>query len=71
MIKDQEINDFQEKSGLKISKHYQNFLKQNNGYSFKGGVILYSLDELEEMNESLQVQMYQPDYMTIGDDGED
>lgn len=26
------------------------FLKQNNGYSFNCGVILYSLDELEEMN---------------------
>ncbi|MBD5474360.1 MAG: SMI1/KNR4 family protein [Lachnospiraceae bacterium] len=69
MINDKEINDFQEKSGFKIPRHFQNFLKQNNGYSFNGGVILYSLDELEEMNESLQVQMYQPDYMAIGDDG--
>ncbi len=37
--------------------------------SFNGGTILYSLDELKEMNDDLQIQKYQPDYLAIGDDG--
>lgn len=69
MINEKQIIEFQTSSNLNIPIQYQNFLKQNDGYSFKGGIALYSLAELKEMNESLQVQKYQPDYLAIGDDG--
>lgn len=69
MINEKQIIEFQSNNNLKIPIQYQNFLKQNDGYSFEGGIILYSLTELREMNESLQIQKYQPDYLAIGDDG--
>ena len=48
---------------------YKEFLEIENGISFNGGTILYSLDELKQMNDDLQIQKYQPDYLAIGDDG--
>ncbi len=52
-----------------IPNQYKEFLKISNGISFDGGLILYSWEELKQMNDELQVQRYQPDYIAIGDDG--
>ncbi len=52
-----------------IPNQYKEFLKISNGISFDGGLILYSAEELKQMNDELQVQRYQPDYIAIGDDG--
>ena len=52
-----------------IPIQYKDFLKNENGISFNGGTVLYSLDELKQMNDDLQIQEYQPDYLAIGDDG--
>lgn len=52
-----------------IPNQYKEFLKINNGISFDGGLILYSLEELKQLNEELQVPQYQQDYIAIGDDG--
>ena len=64
-----QFNDFESKHKLVIPTQYKEFLKVNNGISFDGGTILYSLDELKQMNDDLQVQMYQHNYLVIGDDG--
>lgn len=55
--------------GFIIPNQYKEFLKVSNGISFDGGIILYSLEELKPRNDELQVQMYQHDYIAIGDDG--
>lgn len=68
MTNKKQIIEFQNKYGFVIPDQYQDFLKQQDGYIFDSGVRLYELDDLKEMNEMLQVQMYQPDYMAIGDD---
>lgn len=68
MTNEEQIIEFQNKYGFVIPSQYQNFLKQQGGYTLDSGVRLYELDDLKEMNDILQVQMYQPDYMAIGDD---
>ena len=65
----EQFNDFESKRKLVIPTQYKEFLKINNRISFDGETILYSLDELKEMNDDLQVQMYQHNYLAIGDDG--
>ena len=65
----EQFNDFESKYKLVIPTQYKEFLKVKNGISFDGGTILYSLDELKQMNDDLQVQMYQHNYLAIGDDG--
>ncbi len=64
-----QISDFESGYKLVIPIQYKDFLKNENGISFNGGTILYSLDELKQMNDDLQIQEYQPDYLAIGDDG--
>ncbi len=64
-----QIYDFENRYNLIIPTLYKEFLKIEDGISFNGGTILYSLDELKEMNDDLQIQKYQPDYLAIGDDG--
>lgn len=68
MTDEKQIIEFQNKYGFVIPGQYQDFLKQKDGCILDSGVRLYELDDLKEMNECLQVQMYQPDYMAIGDD---
>lgn len=68
MISEKQILEFQNNYGYKIPSQYQDFLKQYDGYIFENGIRLYELSDLKEMNESLQVSMYQPEYMAIGDD---
>lgn len=69
MKKNEQINDFESRNKLVIPTQYKDFLKNKNGVSFAGGTILYSLDELKQMNDDLQVQKYKHDYLAIGDDG--
>lgn len=64
----EQINDFEIRYNLVIPNHYKEFLQIKNGISFNGGTILYSLDELKQMNDDLQVQKFQPDCIAIGDD---
>lgn len=68
MVSQEQIVEFQNTYGYTLPGQYQDFLKQHDGYLFDSGVRLYELDDLKEMNESLQVRDYQPEYMAIGDD---
>lgn len=64
-----QISDFESRYKMVIPVSYKEFLQNENGISFNGGTILYSLDELKQMNDDLQIQEYQPNYLAIGDDG--
>lgn len=69
MNSNKKISEFEDRYKLVIPILYKEFLKIENGISFNGGTILYSLDELKQMNDDLQIQKFQPDYIAIGDDG--
>ena len=69
MINAKQISDFESRYKMVIPVSYKEFLQNENGISFNGGTILYSLDELKQMNDHLQIQEYQPNYLAIGDDG--
>lgn len=68
MISQEQIVEFENNYGYTIPGQYQDFLKQHDGYLFDNGVRLHELSDLKEMNDCLQVKMYQPEYMAIGDD---
>jgi len=69
MIDDGVLADFERANGFIIPATYKKFLKKYNGYSFVGGKILYSLDDIIEMNKAQKIQFFQPGYIAIGDDG--
>lgn len=69
MVNNKLINEYEINYGMRIPNLYKDFLKVNDGFSFDGGKILYSLNDLKEMNDNLQIHKYQPDYIAIGDDG--
>lgn len=64
-----QISDFESRYKMVIPTPYKEFLQNENGISFNGGAILYSLDELKQMNDNFDIQEYQPNYLAIGDDG--
>ena len=68
MISQEQIVEFENNYDYTIPSQYQDFLKQHDGCLFDNGVRLYELSDLKEMNDCLQVKMYQPEYMAIGDD---
>lgn len=69
MFNAKQISAFESRYKMMIPTPYKEFLQNENGISFNGGTILYSLDELKQMNDDLQIQEYQPKYLAIGDDG--
>ena len=50
---------------------YKDFLCKYDGLSLDNGCMFYSLEELDDVNKELQVNIYQPDTVAIGNDGGD
>lgn len=50
---------------------YKEFLCEYDGLSLDNGCTFYSLEELDDVNKELQVDIYQPDTVAIGNDGGD
>ncbi|MEK3972827.1 SMI1/KNR4 family protein [Bacillus sp. FSL M7-0558] len=48
---------------------YKNLLKQTNGCSIGGDVLLYGTEDITERNATWEVQRYAGGYIAIGDDG--
>ncbi|EDW21578.1 SMI1/KNR4 family protein [Bacillus pumilus] len=48
---------------------YKNLLKQTNGCSIGGDVLLYGTEDMVERNATWEVQQYASGYVAIGDDG--
>ncbi|MGQ7865917.1 SMI1/KNR4 family protein [Bacillus sp. WC2502] len=48
---------------------YKNLLKQTNGCSIGGDVLLYGTEDITERNATWEVQQYASGYVAIGDDG--
>ncbi|MEH7673127.1 SMI1/KNR4 family protein [Bacillus pumilus] len=48
---------------------YKELLKQTNGCSIGGEVLLYGTEDMVERNKTWEVQQYASGYVAIGDDG--
>ena len=55
----------------KLPAVYKEFICKYDGLSLENGCTFYSLEELDAMNKDLQVNIYQPDTVAVGDDGGD
>ena len=55
----------------KLPAVYREFICKYDGLSLENGCTFYSLEELDAMNKDLQVNIYQPDTVAVGDDGGD
>lgn len=63
------ILEIEKEYGFILPKQYKKFLMENDGVSFDGGLILYSIEELKQMNDDMEIQKYQENCIAIGDDG--
>ena len=69
MVTYNEIINFEQANSKLIPDVLKELLVKYDGVSFDGGVRLYGLNEIREMNELLEISVYQPEYIAIGDDG--
>lgn len=53
---------------MKLPKSYLELIVQLNGFVDNKGVKLYSIDEIQERNETYEVSEYLPGYVAVGDD---
>lgn len=63
-----EIIESEKKCDLILPNEYIEFLTENEGY-FGDIAKIYDINELEERNESMQINIYFKNYIAIGDDG--
>jgi hypothetical protein len=54
--------------GFALPAMYLELLKESNGVS-SDRCLIYGTDEILERNETLEVKVYAPDFLAIGDDG--
>ena len=63
------INTFEREYKYELPLVYKEFLCKYDGLSLDNGCTFYSLEELDDVNKELQVDIYQPDTVAIGNDG--
>lgn len=61
--------ELEKEYGYELPNQYKTFLYEQNGLSYDGGTILYSIDELKVVNDDMEIQEYLEDYIAVGDDG--
>lgn len=54
---------------VKLPNVYKDLLKQSDGFSNDGGLIIYGTEDLIERNKTWEVSEYATGYISIGDDG--
>ena len=65
------VETFEEKYKYELPTVYKEFISKHNGLSLDNGCEFYALEELDDVNKELQVNIYQPDTVAIGNDGGD
>ena len=70
-MKVEKINTFEREYKYEFLLVYKDFLCKYDGLSLDNGCMFYSLEELDDVNKELQVNIYQPDTVAIGNDGGD
>ncbi|MFE3574649.1 SMI1/KNR4 family protein [Lysinibacillus sp. NPDC059133] len=64
-----EIRSLEDKMNIRLPVTYRSLLKNTNGFSIAGGVLIYGTEDLIERNETWEVNEYAKGYVAIGDDG--
>ncbi|WP_338778768.1 SMI1/KNR4 family protein [Metabacillus sp. FJAT-52054] len=64
-----EIQKIEQSMSGQLPDEYRQFLKQTNGFSIGGGIAIYGTEDIEERNETWEVDEYAKGYVAIGDDG--
>jgi len=64
-----EIGSLEDKMTIRLPIAYRNLLKNTNGFSIGGGVLIYGTEDLIERNETWEVNEYAKGNVAIGDDG--
>lgn len=67
---DVEIQEVENLINTKLPNAYKDLLRYTNGFSIGGGLVIYGTEDLEERNETWEVDEYASGYIAIGDDGE-
>lgn len=70
-ISKESICKFEKENDMILPEVYKEFLRKYNGYSIEGGLLLYSIDEIAETNNYLEIEKYAPSFIAVGDDGGD
>ena len=65
------VETFEEKYKYELPTVYKEFISMHNGLNLDNGCRFYALEELDDLNKELQVNIYQPDTVAIGNDGGD
>ncbi|MGT4652471.1 SMI1/KNR4 family protein [Bacillus cereus] len=63
------IKEAESQLNMVLPHAYKTLLKQTNGCSIGGGVLLYGTEDLAERNATREVYQYASGYVAIGDDG--
>ncbi|WP_425389159.1 SMI1/KNR4 family protein [Bacillus pumilus] len=66
---DKHIKEAESQLNMVLPDAYKNLLKQTNGCSVGGDVLLYGTEDITERNATWEVQQYASGYVAIGDDG--
>ncbi|MFE5470557.1 SMI1/KNR4 family protein [Bacillus safensis] len=63
------IKEAESQLNMVLPRAYKALLKQTNGCSIGGEVLLYGTEDMVERNKTWEVQQYASSYVAIGDDG--
>ncbi|MEH7686764.1 SMI1/KNR4 family protein [Bacillus safensis] len=68
-VSDIHIKEAESQLNMVLPRAYKELLKQTNGFSIGGEVLLYGTEDMVERNKTWEVQQYASGYVAIGDDG--
>ncbi|MDM5321819.1 SMI1/KNR4 family protein [Bacillus altitudinis] len=63
------IKEAESQLNMVLPDAYKNFVKQTNGCSVGGDVLLYGTEDMAERNATWEIHQYASGYVAIGDDG--
>ncbi|MDR7669631.1 SMI1/KNR4 family protein [Bacillus altitudinis] len=63
------IKEAESQLNMLLPHAYKTLLKQTNGCSVEGDVLLYGTEDIVERNKTWEVHHYASGYVAIGDDG--
>ncbi|MEK4567613.1 SMI1/KNR4 family protein [Bacillus sp. FSL K6-3458] len=67
--RDIHIKETESQLNMLLPHAYKTLLKQTNGCSVEGGVLLYGTEDIVERNKTWEIHHYANGYVAIGDDG--
>lgn len=66
---EEEIIKVENSMNIILPEVYKKILYESNGGIINNRVLIYSIDEIEERNDTMEVSEYAKGYIAIGDDG--